>query len=312
MKTFISQHQKLKSIGRVMNKYPEAFANKVKAQAMIDSYSQQSDELSELIAQLLRPASTIHRPKQDSQQKLVTTLLEFVGMGIMLATHLNDMPLLDILKVYKAKINNVSAYKHYEMAVHVAEELEKRAELADEFGISAAKMLAFKELVADFGTTLDNTGWLLSSRKSGWSELKKKLSACSKMVRLQIDPYIIFNEKEFPELFREYMLVRGSRKRRKRPAADDLQSGDISGTITDSVSGLPLANVIINLVGYETAYTSDDDGYYLLEELVAGTYTLTCHLPGYEVPQLVSAALTPGESLLVDFALVPVANPMNN
>jgi len=70
MKTFINQHQKIKSIGRVMNKYPAAFADKLKAQALIADYSQQSDELSELISQLLRPASTIHRPKQDSQQKL--------------------------------------------------------------------------------------------------------------------------------------------------------------------------------------------------------------------------------------------------
>ena len=312
MKTFINQHQKIKSIGRVINKYPAAFADKLKAQAMITDYSQHSDELSELISQLLRPASTIHRPKQDSQQKLVSALFEFLGMGILLASHLEDKPLLDILKVYKAKINNVSAYKLFEMADHVAEELEKKADLALEFGISTEKMLAFKELVTDFGVTLDNTGMLLTSRKSDWNDLRKKLNTCSKMIRLQIDPFIIFNEKEFPDLYKDYMLVRGSRKRRKRPASDDPTTGEVSGIITDSVTGLPLANVTVNLLNYESAFTTDHDGYYLIDELEAGTISISCHAIGYDVPQQVTATISAGESLLIDFSLIPAVNPLNN
>ena len=132
-RAFENQHQKIKAIGRILNKYPAAFANKLKALAMIAEFNQQSEELSELISQLLRPASIIHRPKQDSQQKLVASLYEFLGMGILLASHLGDMPLLDILKVYKSRIRNVSAYKLFEMAVHVVEELEKKAGLKSKF-----------------------------------------------------------------------------------------------------------------------------------------------------------------------------------
>jgi len=309
MKTFINQHQKIKAIGRILNKYPAAFANKLKALAMIAEYNQQSDELSELISQLLRPASTIHRPKQDSQQKLVASLSEFLGIGILLAAHLGDMPLLDILKVYKSRIRNVSAYKLFEMAVHVVEELEKKSGLAIEFGISTENLLAFKELVTDFGITLDNTAVLLNSRKSGWNELRKKLNACSKMIRLQIDPFIIFNEKEFPDLYKDYMLVRGSRKRRKRTVTDDPTTGEISGVVTDSVTGLPLANVTINLLNHES-YTTDADGYYLIDELEADSCTVNCFLPGYDVPLPVTDELAAGESLVIDFVLVPVSTAL--
>lgn len=249
-------------------------------------------------------ASTIYRPKQDSQQKLMASLSEFLGMGILFAAHLGDMPLLDILKVYKARMRNVSAYKLFEMAVHVVEELEKKAELAIEFGISTENLLAFKELVTDFGVTLDNTAVLLTSRKSGWNDLRKKLNTCSKMIRLQIDPFIIFNEKEFPDLYKDYMLVRGSRK---RPATDEPTTVEISGVVTDSVTGLPLANVTVNLLNHESAYTTDTDGYYLIDELEAGSFTVSCYLPGYDVPQPVTDELASGESVIIDFSLAPVA-----
>ena len=306
MKNYISKHQKFKSICRVMNNYPQAFENKVQALAMKDGFTLESDNLSELIAKLLRPASTIHRPKQDKQQKLIVALQDHIGMGILLATHLGNMPLLDILKVYKKKLFHASAYKLYEMSVHVSEELGKLADVGIEFGLTTEKLESFGVLVTEFGEVLDNTGVLLTDRKSGWNDLSTKIVACSKIIRLKIDPFIIYNEKDFPDLFKDYMLVRGSRKRRKRIAKDDATTGEFSGTVTDNVTGLPVANATIYLVEEDTALTTDIDGYYLAEELAAGTYTLRCSAPGYKATAEINSPLLAGESLVFDFSLVPV------
>ncbi len=311
MQTEINKHQRIKSICRVLNNYPLAFENKSQALAMKETLAEQSDELSTLISKLLRPASTIHRPKQDSQQKLSASLLEYTGMGILLATHLQNKPLLDILRVYKSRIPNVSAYRLYEIAVHVTDELTANSVLAVEYGLTEQKLTAFKAQVADFGETLGNTSVLLTDRKSGWNELNKKLVQCSQTIRLKLDPFMEFNEKEFPDLFRDYMLVRGSRKRRKRVVKSDPTTGEFSGTVTDSTTGLPVENATINLLQHETAYLTDTDGYYLIDELEAGSYTITCHATGFAVPENVSAELAVGESLVVDFSLVPV-NPLNN
>jgi len=311
MQTEINKHQKIKSICRVLNNYPLAFENKPQALAMKETLATQSDELSDLISKLLRPASTIHRPKQESQQKLSAALLEYIGMGILLATHLQNKPLLDILRVYKSRILNVSAYRLYEMAVHVTDELTANAELAVEYGLTAEKLTAFKAQVADFGETLGNTSALLTDRKSGWKTLNKKLLACSQTIRMKLDPFMEFNEREFPDMFRDYMLVRGSRKRRKRVVKNDPTTGEVSGTVTDSITGLPVENATINLLQHETVFTTDADGYYLIDELEAGNYTVTCHATGYAVPENISAQLAAGESLVVDFSLVPV-NPLNN
>jgi len=151
-----------------------------------------------------------------------------------------------------------------------------------------------------------------TGRKSDWNDLRKKLNTCSKMIRLQIDPFIIFNEKEFPDLYKDYMLVRGSRKRRKRILMHDPTTGEISGTITDSVSGLPLGNVTINLLEHESAFTTDADGYYLIDEIEAGNYTVTCHFNGYEVPPAITCAIVAGEALVIDFSLKPLVSPIIN
>jgi len=93
---------------------------------------------------------------------------------------------------------------------------------------------------------------------------------------------------------------------------NDPSTGDISGVITDRLTGLPIANVIINLPEHETAYTTDVDGYYLIDEIEAGPYTVSCHASGYDVPEQVTIKLSAGESVIIDFSLVPTANPINN
>lgn len=311
MRTFLNKHQKIKSICRVMNNYPLAFTNKAKALDMKEDFNKQSDELSELISKLLRPASTIHRPKQDSQQKFLIALQEYIGMGILLATHLKNMPLLDILKVYKIKILRVSAYRLFEIATHVVEELQKYSDLGIEFGLTEAKLTTFNEMVTAFGATLDTTGELLTNRKSEWVTLNKQLVSCSKTIRLQLDPFIEFNEKEFPDLFKDYMLVRGSRKRRKRSVKNDSTTGEFSGTVSDGRTGLPVANATINLLEHETVYTTDADGYYLIEDLEPGTYSISIHAAGFKVPDIIVSPLIEGESLIFDFSL-ETSNPINN
>ena len=112
-------------------------------------------------------------------------------------------------------------------------------------------------------------------------------------------------------MYKEYVLVRGNRRKKKRVPNTNDNLGDISGVITDSVTGLPLANATINLVDQELAYTTDNDGYYLIDELEPQTYKVSCYAVGYNVPQAVTCELKEGESLLIDFSMVP-ANPVNN
>jgi len=99
-------------------------------------------------------------------------------------------------------------------------------------------------------------------------------------------------------------------KRRSRKKSGVALTAEFSGTVTDSVTGEPVANATIYVVGQDMVVTTDADGFYLAEELPVGTYTLRCSAPGYVAPAEISSPLLAGESLIFNFILVPVT-PVN-
>jgi len=309
MKKFIFQYEKCKEICRVLNSCPQAYISKNEAKAMIEEFSGATENFGSQISKLLRPSSTIYRPKQYIQQMFIVSIKELIGMGILLATHLDNRSLLDILKVYKNKVVQTSAFKLYEIAMHVLEELQNNAEVAIEFGVTDEMLTAFESQIAEFGATLDTTRALLVNRKLERMDMNTTSSSCSKIIRMKLDPFIIFNEKEFPELYKEYFLVRGGRKRRKIVPKDE-NLADVSGIVTDSVTSLPIVNATITAVEQEVTAITDENGYYLIDELAEGNCHFTCSAPNYEMPAEYPLTLIAGESVSLDFSLVPVV-PQN-
>ena len=47
-------------------------------------------------------------------------------------------------------------------------------------------------------------------------------------------------------------------------------------------------------------------------EILAGNYTLTFNTTGYQVPANVIDEVAASESVVIDFVLLPVANPLSN
>ena len=79
--------------------------------------------------------------------------------------------------------------------------------------------------------------------------------------------------------------------------------GFIGGTISDEF-GAPIENVPVTLSGSEKADTSDAGGNYLLEYLNAGTYSIHFISSYYYDSTLSSIEVVPGETTLVDIALI--------
>ena len=302
MKQIIYKHQKYKAIVRVLNNYPLAFAEKTKALTMLALFIQYCEDLSTLISKLLRPLSTIHRPKQDSQLKFTAALSELIGMGILLATDQELMPLLDLLKVYKGMVNKSSAYRRYEIAVHVAQEIELHAVVAAEYGLTEEKLTAFSAMVESFGEMLESTSELFVKRRSVRKDLEKFILACSKMIRMQIDPFVIYNEEDFPEMYKDYFLVRGTRKKYKRTVTEEPLM-ELSGTVTVKTMGTPVDGAILTLAAQDLLMVTDADGYFVFDEMPAGTYILSCQAEGYKLPDNVTVTLAESVDIICDFEL---------
>ena len=79
--------------------------------------------------------------------------------------------------------------------------------------------------------------------------------------------------------------------------------GAISGTVTDTDTGLEIEGATITVEGTGRSDTTNGNGDYLLEGIPTGTYTVTCVASGYESNSEDNVDIVEDETTTVDFSL---------
>ena len=90
-------------------------------------------------------------------------------------------------------------------------------------------------------------------------------------------------------------------------AANLSTAGRIEGTVTDD-SEVAIAGVEVSIMQEETVVataTSDEQGYYAIIGVPAGTYTITAVKEGYETVTIDDMIIKAGNKLVQDFTLTP-------
>ena len=127
---------------------------------------------------------------------------------------------------------------------------------------------------------------------------------CNKILKENFDPFAIFVSETYPEFYREYGLLRVGGGRKKSAKNTDAEQGEISGTVLDSNTGLPIEGVTVTIPGYDLVTTTDEDGYYIFSDLLTGSYRIRCSCQGYQVPAEQTAEITLAITAVdVDFTL---------
>ena len=85
--------------------------------------------------------------------------------------------------------------------------------------------------------------------------------------------------------------------------AGTVQTGTITGTVTDSLTGEPLPGVNVVLEGTTQGAATSADGQYTISEVEAGTYTVTATFIGYDSESRAGVRVRDGDDTVVDFAL---------
>jgi len=180
----------------------------------------------------------------------------------------------------------------YENALQVADSIELFSADSVGFGFSEEEIEQFRTTVTSFGAALTETGNQLNDRKASREEIKSLIKDCNKILKENFDPFALFVSETHPEFYREYSLLRMATGRKKPAKVSNDDQGEISGTIYDSISGLPLAGASVSIPGFDLVTVTDEDGYYLFDELFTGKYRLTCSRQGYQVPPEQTAEIT--------------------
>lgn len=89
---------------------------------------------------------------------------------------------------------------------------------------------------------------------------------------------------------------------RARPVRSELQEGTITGRVTDAQSGQPVASVQVYIANMDTGVLTPQNGRYLLQNVPAGTHTLTAQRIGYETVTR-QVAIAAGGTVVQDFSL---------
>jgi hypothetical protein len=311
MKRIVKKLDNFNTIGIILNANEDAFEDFQEIIDVKEDFINKKSRISSLVSDLNKPKTEVYGVKTDSRNKLRSALKLAIGTGITVAKKQQNNPLLLALKNYKRVLSRTNTHDLPEMANRVYNELKQNETVATGAGLTPEKLTDLQKLTDSFREIIETTDYEFSSRKTARKELNSLVSDCTLILRDEIDAYAGHCKDTFPGFYNAYFTAREPRKSRKKNVADT-ELADISGTVTDSVTGLPVANATINVLEMETAFTTDADGYYLVDDLGAGAFTLGCHATGYDVPDQVKDEVTAGESVVIDFRLVPTVNPLNN
>ncbi len=92
------------------------------------------------------------------------------------------------------------------------------------------------------------------------------------------------------------------------PADDQaVRQGVITGLVTDTETGQPVANVQVSLQGTQLGALTTDAGRYMISNVPAGTYTVVAQMLGYSTRRQANVQVRSGESVEVNFQITITA-----
>ncbi|MGD8717290.1 MAG: TonB-dependent receptor [Candidatus Zixiibacteriota bacterium] len=90
-------------------------------------------------------------------------------------------------------------------------------------------------------------------------------------------------------------------------AAYGAGTGVLSGLVYEEVTERPAVGALVALSGTNLYATADENGYFVIDDVPAGTYVLKVSLVGYEARAVTDVVVIPGRRATKDISLKPVS-----
>ena len=312
MKRLIRKSDEFNIFGIIFTDNAEAFEGNPEIMEVRDDFMEKKTIISGIITKLNKPSAEVFGVKKDTRDKLRAALKLAIGTGITVAKKIHDDPLLLNLKRYRSVLDKTNTHDLPEVADRVYTDLKLNETIAIGAGLTTEKLNVFKDIITNFRETIINTGYEFSSRKTARKEANRLVKVCSEILKDEMDAFAGNCKEEFPKLYVAYTTAREPRRSRKKKSVTNTTLATISGTVTESNTGLPLSNVSVKLLNRETVYTTNADGRYEINGVEAGICTVNCSAPDYDGPVPVTENITAAESRVINFSLVPTVIPQSN
>lgn len=172
---------------------------------------------------------------------------------------------------------------------------------AADAGLSVAIMDAFNDAITKYQANVSTPTIAVGERTVATDEMGTLFSTINLLLD-DLDRLMLSFSVTDPHFYRLYKKARmiidhaGG-----RPA----QFGTIKGIAKDSVSGLVIEDVLVEILENELAMTTNALGEYALNT-APGTYSIRASLDGYTETEMTGLVVVKGEDLTVDILLEPM------
>jgi hypothetical protein len=293
---------RFKAVRQVLEAYPEVFEGKPQLEEALASFNTITNELATAITPLVVPYNALRAEMAQSREALRAELNMLLSLSGVIADRTGDVEFEITIKNLKAYYRSVSGAQLVQMTLQLANMLESRSEVAASVGISPERLSALRQLITRFEQKIADTNLRMGNRAADRQRTAMLITQANQLLLKVLDPFVRFQKPDYPAFAFAYERVRKIRMR--RPARKTLpEDASISGMVTNALTGEPVAGAILILKPYDEVQTAGADGYFLFDGLEPGTYTLSCHAKGYQLPA--DAVLEAGinDSLIHNFEL---------
>jgi hypothetical protein len=301
MKTFVKKTEKIFAIKRVLESYPAAFEGRTVALEAKDSFLAQATELSQKLNLYLRPGRAGYVDRIANRQQFNELLYKMANIARLLAVSLNDNAMQVILADYGLRFEGMAVSRVLAAASYINEVFVAHEELLPQLGVDPEDRASFDSQLAALVAASNSAVMAADARRVLYQEIVQLIKACNSLLRDQLDRFIRYNTGNYPSLTESYLRIRMAR--RKRRITEPEAASDISGQVLDSLTNEPIPGATITLVEHAYAEQTDDNGHFELDELEAGSFTLSCHAEGYLVPTPARIELGLSDSVIYNFSL---------
>ncbi len=306
MRTIITRYQKYQQINNLFNEYASLFeANAADLEAK-NQFAAQLTETGLKISQLLLPLQPRFAVHQQSREALRSQLRLLAGRGMALAKNLADSQLYGEMQQLNTEAINASSFRLKALCPIVVAKLQNHTALLPTLGLSSEMLDSISEQATAFDAFLNETDSSYSQRKATRAQLNQLLSALHETLRVYLDSFVALQRSVSPEFYVRYRNLR-RRKAHYRKRDVVKQPAEIFGVVKDQQSGEAIAQATVSLIEHSFVVLTDEDGSYTLEDLPAGTYTISCYAAGYKVPEVVTVEAGSDALLEVNFELQALA-----
>ncbi|MEI8046020.1 MAG: carboxypeptidase-like regulatory domain-containing protein [Bacteroidota bacterium] len=245
--------------------------------------------------------------KQDKRNSLEMAAEELVST-IRLYANMENVPQV------RAKVDLCYADLHKAAGDKLVDTCNELYSLATTLGSSLDGYLAatstlseFKQQVDAYAAVLSAPRTDISARSATRAAMEKTIADIRSLLSNKMDMAMNIASTREPEFYSAYtnarvIIDRKGKHRTGKPEGETL--GMISGTLTDSATGEPIPDAILQLQGVAEASTTDEDGTFAFDQVTPGTHTLLCIKETYANLSLSGIDVKAGEETVSDGKMV--------